>query len=210
MQSRYPGKKISYLGNVINSLHEVSIDDITIKNNSHSLLFVGSKKYIEGAKALIAAFKILKETYSLLKLDIIGIEASNFESLPADITCYGYLNKGNSAEREIYYNIFRNARVFINTNPKWSAFSASIEAMYFYTPVIITPYDEFLKTFGQNIDFGYYCEENNSILIKDKILTILQHTSYKQLCINANNAVKDFTWQAYVDKMIEKIEALAK
>jgi glycosyltransferase involved in cell wall biosynthesis len=82
--------------------------------------------------------------------------------------------------------------------------------MYFYTPVIVTPYSEFIKTFGQDIDFGYYCEENDTILIKDKILAIMQNSSYKELCINANSAVQHFTWDAYVDKMIEKIEALNK
>ena len=144
----------------------------------------------------------------MLTLDIIGIEANNFSDLPGGITCHGYLDKGDSKERELYYRIFRNARIFINTTPKWSAFSASIEAMYFYTPVIVTPYNEFLKTFGQDIDFGYYCEENDASLIKNKISSILQNKSYKQLCLNANTAVRDFTWDAYVDKMVEKIEEI--
>jgi len=210
MKDRYSNKNIFYLGNVINSLYKVSPDEINIKNNSNSLLFVGSKKYIAGAKALIEAFESLKHTYPKLALDIIGMQTSDFEILPVGVSCHGYLDKGNDTERELYYKIFRNARIFINTTPKWGAFSASIEAMYFYTPVIVMPYNEFLKTFGQNIDFGYYCEENNATLIKSKILDILQHESYQQLCINANNAVKDFTWDAYVDKMVEKIEEITK
>lgn len=210
MKNRYTGKNIFYLGNVINSLYKVSADEISVKNDSNNLLFVGSKKYIAGANALIEAFESLKPIYPKLTLDIIGIKASDFDALPVDVICHGYLDKGNDKEREIYYSIFRNARIFINTTPKWSAFSASIEAMYFYTPVIVTPYEEFIKTFGKCIDFGYYCEENNAVLIKSKILNILQHESYKQLCINANNAVKDFTWEAYVDKMVEKIEEIDK
>ncbi|RYE12952.1 MAG: glycosyltransferase family 1 protein, partial [Sphingobacteriaceae bacterium] len=199
-----------YLGNVINSLYQVSTDDIAVKSNSTSLLFVGSKKYMAGASSLIAAFEALKPLYPALTLDIIGIKKSDFTNLPEGVNCHGYLDKGNSEERELYYNIFRKARVFINTTPKWGAFSASIEAMYFHTPVIVTPYSEFLKTFGPDIDFGYYCEENDEALIKDKITSIMQNESYKQLCINANNAVQHFTWDAYVDKMVEKIEGLEK
>ena len=52
------------------------------------------------------------------------------------------------------YEPFKKAKVFINTTPKWAAFSASIEAMYFYIPVVVTPYDEFTKTFGEHIEFG--------------------------------------------------------
>lgn len=210
MKSRYPNKNVFYLGNVINSLYKVSADDINAKSNSNSLLFVGSIKYIAGANALIAAFEALKPIYPALTLDIVGIKTSDFTDLPTGVTCHGYLDKGNNEDRELYYNIFRNARIFINTTPKWGAFSASIEAMYFYTPVIVTPYSEFLKTFGQDIDFGYYCEDNDVMLIKNKILDIMQNNSYKQLCINANNAVQHFTWDSYVDKMVEKIEGFNK
>jgi glycosyltransferase involved in cell wall biosynthesis len=210
MKARYPSKEIFYLGNVINSLYKVSVDDINAKSSSNSLLFVGSNKYIAGASALIAAFEALKPIYPALTLDIIGIKTNDFSHLPADVTCHGYLDKGNDKERELYYNIFRNARVFINTTPKWGAFSASIEAMYFYTPVIVTPYSEFIKTFGQEIDFGYYCEDNDAMLIKDKILSIMQNDSYKQLCVKANSAVQHFTWDAYVDKMVKQIETITK
>ncbi|RZK42353.1 MAG: glycosyltransferase family 1 protein [Hymenobacter sp.] len=208
MRNRYLGKQIFYLGNVINSLYTVSADDIATKSNSNSLLFVGSIKYIAGARSLLAAFELLKVAYPAITLDIIGIKQSDFSAVPAGITCHGYLDKGNDKERELYYNIFRKASVFINTTPKWGAFSASIEAMYFYTPVIITPYKEFLTTFGENINFGYYCEENDATLIKNRIVDILESKSYKQLCFNANSAVKDFTWDAYVDKMVEKIEGI--
>ncbi|RYE17677.1 MAG: hypothetical protein EOP45_15390 [Sphingobacteriaceae bacterium] len=80
MNNRYKSKNIFYLGNVINSLYEVSAGDINVKNNSNSLLFVGSKKYIAGATSLIAAFKALKATYPALTLDIIGISTSDFSN----------------------------------------------------------------------------------------------------------------------------------
>ncbi|MFC1760264.1 glycosyltransferase, partial [Candidatus Neomarinimicrobiota bacterium] len=167
MKKRYKNANIHYLGNVINSLYVVSeIDILKHKENSNNILFVGSKKYIEGAKSLINAFEKLKQKLSQLTLHIIGMDAGDFESLPKDVYCYGYLDKGKNDDRELYYKLFREAKLFVNTTPKWGAFSASIEAMYFYIPVIISPYNDFVETFGNDIDFGYYCEQNSSILIE--------------------------------------------
>ncbi|HEY8781724.1 glycosyltransferase [Flavobacterium sp. UBA6046] len=206
MKQRYENENIYYIGNVINSLYEVSETDLDIKANSNNLLFIGGKKYIEGAKTLIAAFKRLINNRKELKLYIVGIETTEFEDLPKNVFCYGYLDKGKDQDRELYYKLLKEAKVFINTTPKWGAFSASIEALYFYTPVIITPYDEFLNIYGKEIDFGFYCEKNSDILIEQKILKILNDKSYRDLCINAHNSVKEFTWDAYVDKIIKKIE----
>ena len=206
MINRYKGKNISYLGNVINSLFNATEEDMSAKMNSNSLLFIGSKKYMEGALSLIEAFKQLKQQYPKLELHIIGIETTGFRNLPKDVFCYGYLDKGKDADRELYYKLLKEAKIFINTTPKWSSFSASIEAMYFYIPVIITPYDDFLKTFGDEINFGLYCEENSQVLIEKKITEILTSPSYQQLCLNAHAAVKEFTWDTYMDKVITKIE----
>jgi hypothetical protein len=62
-------------------------------------------------------------------------------AVPRNFFCY--LDKGSDAHRALYYPLFKEARMFINTTPKWSSFSASVEAMYFYTPVVITLYKEF-------------------------------------------------------------------
>ncbi len=207
MKKHYINENIYYLGNVINSLYVISeIDAIKHKKNSNNILFVGSKKYIEGAQSLINAFEKLKQNYPQLNLHIIGMKFADFESLPKDVHCYGYLDKGKDADRNLYYKLFREAKVFINTTPKWGAFSASIEAMYFYIPVITSAYNDFVETFGSNIDFGYYCEQNSSTLIEKNIIKILNHISYKSLCINAHKSVEKYTWDAYIDKVIRKIE----
>jgi glycosyltransferase involved in cell wall biosynthesis len=208
MQQKYGTNRIFYLGNVINSLYTPSKNDVEKKQQSCSLLFIGSKSYIEGARALIAAFEILKLQYPLMRLNIVGIKQQEFKTLPENVFCYDYLNKGIEEERDLYYTLMRNATVFVNTTPLWSAFSASIEAMYFYTPVIVTPYEEFRKTFGEQIDFGLYCEKNVPNLIKDKIRNILDNNRYPVLCTQAHHAVKTFTWDACTSKIIEKIEQL--
>ncbi|MES2646490.1 MAG: glycosyltransferase family 4 protein [Bacteroidota bacterium] len=206
MKSRYINKEIYYLGNVINSLYEASESDIDNKLHSYNLLFVGSIKYLDGAKTLIEAFTKLKPHYPAIVLNIIGISNTELQDLPNDVFCHGYLDKGITAEMELYYKLFKESRIFINTTPKWGAFSACIEAMYFHTPVIVTPYDEFVKTFGKEINFGSYCEQNDPTLIAEHIRKIFEDENYKTLCYNAHESVHEFTWSVYIDKIIRKIE----
>ncbi|MDR2475157.1 MAG: glycosyltransferase [Bacteroidales bacterium] len=207
MKKRYGSDKIFYLGNVINSLYDVSDDDIQAKRTAKNILFVGGEKYIDGAISLIEAYRNLKPSCLPLSLHIVGLEKTAFGTLPDGISCYGYLDKAKDNERTLYYKLLREASVFVNTTPKWGAFSASIEAMYFHTPVIVSPYSEFLSTFGKDIGFGAYCSENTAEAIATSIQGVLQSNSYTEYCYASNDAVKEFTWSAYIDKVIAKIES---
>ncbi len=210
IQKTYNNKNIQYLGNVINAVNTISeTEALKAKENSFELIFVGSPKYLAGAFNLISAFENLKTQYPHLKLHIIGMNETEIgKTLPADVSCYGYLDKGKDKDRELYYDLFKRAKLFINTTPKWGAFSAAIEAMYFYNPAITMPYDEFTSTFGKQIDFGVYCEENTPAAIEKSIKALFEHKAYSSLCINANKAVKEYTWSAYIDKVIAQINAL--
>lgn len=207
IKSKYKNGKIFYFGNVINSLIQAD-EDLIIqrKMNSKRLLFIGSTKYLEGARCLIEAFVILKDKYPDLYLDIIGMLPGDFEYLPSDVKCYGFLDKGIDEHRQLYYSLLENSKMYINTTPKWAAFSASIEAMYFYNPVIITEYQEFVKTFGSEINFGIYCKENTVNTLCASIETILNHKLYTDLCLSAHSAVKDYTWSNYIDKILDMIK----
>ncbi len=209
MKKRYKNENICYLGNVINSVYDVSEDQaLENKEQSIHILFVGSRKYYQGAHALLHGFHLAKQRLPNLRLHIIGMNATDFKGLPKDTYCYGYLDKGNASQREIYYKLLRHAKLFVNTTPRWGAFSASIEAMYHYIPVIVSPYSDFVKTFGTRIDFGDYCKENTPESIEESILKLFTDNEYRSLCINAHNAVKEYTWSNYMDKVIQKVEPL--
>lgn len=209
MKKHYVNKNIYYLGNAVNTLCDIGEDDARkYKEYSNDILFVGKKKYIKGAQELISAFENLKQTRPQLKLHIIGMKLTDFESLPKDVHCYGYLDKGEATDRELYYKLFKEAKVFVNTTPNWGAFSSLIEAMYFYIPIITLPYKNVVETFKKKIDFGYYCEQNSSKLLERSIAKILDNTSYTALCLNAHKTVEKYTWDSYTDKVIRKIELI--
>jgi glycosyltransferase involved in cell wall biosynthesis len=202
MKKRYSNQNIFYNGNVINNLSVSDAESIINKKNSKNLLFIGGPKYLNGALDLVKAYLILKETIPELKLNLVGIDQSDIDVFEEGITCHGYLDKGIIGQANKYYKLLNEATVFINTTPKWGAFSACVEAMYFYTPVIVTAYDEFIKTFGKSIDFGIYYNSLESNL-SSTIKKILLYEDYNELCINAHDSVNGFTWDKYVDKMIE-------
>lgn len=212
MKEKYEQQKnIHYLGNVINSELTLNKEEVlNCKKNSNSILFIGGLKYLEGAKCLIRAFKIIKRVYPSLNLNIIGISKDHFDSLPEGVNCYGYMDKSNPMDNDLYYSLIRDGKVIVNTTPKWAAFSATVEAMYWFTPVITTPYNSFIETFGKQIEFGYYCEKNDFNMLSDYILGIfrLDNDNYLKLCKESNRVVQKFTWDNYVNNILNTIEKI--
>lgn len=201
--NHFTNTKQYYLGNVINCNYQLNYTKVIIeKTKSNKLLFIGNKKYLQGAIDLINSFNQLK---SKSELHIIGLNETEVGITHSCLFYHGYLNKGDESQNNLYYKLISESRVIINTNPDWGAFSAMTEAMYFYTPVITSPYDEFVKTYGNEIDFGYYVESQNKNDLIIKIETILNCTEESQLIMmkNAHEKVKHFTWNKYLDKFLD-------
>ena len=198
-----PIAKTYYLGNVINAVEVPQEADLDAKCDSSSLLFIGKPHYFEGARRLLLAFERLKPRIPSLSLDIIGMDRALFPSMPEGVTCHGYLDKGNDEERQTYYKLLRQARLFINTNPKWASFSATLEALYFYIPIISSHYPEMVKTFGEKLLFGYYFEEGGSKPLEDLIADLLDDPEYREKAIFAHEATLDLSWHNYVRRVLE-------
>ena len=206
MKKKYPKANIHFLGgNVINDLLNKSLvsrsklqvsnekadntiiveDLIERKEKSKRLLFIGRKTtYLEAAKKLIEAYRLLKqeEQYRDLELDIVGCAESDFGSLPDGVTCYGFLNKSNERDRKTYYDLLLGAKVLVNVNPNWGAFSSTVEAMYYYTPVMVSPYQDFVKNFGKEIDFGVYNQDFTVESIANNIKSVINSDYYTEMC----------------------------
>ena len=227
MKKKYPKANIHFLGgNVINDLlnksfvsrsklqvsnekadNTIIVEDLVeTKSKSKKLLFIGRKTtYLEAAKKLIEAYKLLKEEeeYKDFSLDIVGCAASDFESLPDGVACYGFLNKSEERDRKTYYDLLLGAKVLVNANPKWGAFSSTVEAMYYYTPVIVSPYQDFVKNFGEKIDFGVYNQEFTAESIAKDIKSVINSENYTEMCNFAHENVKTYTWDNYVEQVFK-------
>lgn len=212
MQTYYRNPHIAYLGNVINSDEIDTEIDFVKKQANHKILFIGLKKYKEGAKTLIQSVIRLHSDYPDIELHFIGMVSDDCGLLnfPEYIHFHGYLSKDVPSQKELYYSLLHDSAVYVNTTPLWAGFSSALESLYHYLPVVTSPYKSFLDTFGEDLNFGYYCNEN----IPDKITDILTKIfdmpvdQYKTLCENAHKSTLDYTWSAYVEKMLTKISSI--
>ncbi|MNF15241.1 hypothetical protein D3C80_2177590 [compost metagenome] len=65
-----------------------------------------------------------------------------------------------------------------------------------------------IETFGSEIKFGYYCEKNQAELIYGHIEEMfkLDDQEFIAMCVDAHKQVENFTWDGYVDKLLETIQ----
>lgn len=203
-------KKAIALGvNVVNNLFsDPNKGVVSRKSDNKRIVFIGRKHYIQGARSLIASFKVLKKLIPTLQLDLVGLVESDFPKSfledVSDLKFWGYLDKGNKEQCKIYYEILNNASLYVNTTYGWVGYTSMIEAMYYYTPVVVYPCKEFIDEFGDEINFGVYCNNDDSLV--DIIHTLLSDSDkYEQLCVSAHNRVAHYTWANFTDELLSII-----
>lgn len=198
--------------NVVNDFNESKLSKdslLKLKINRRSLLFIGRSHYLSGALLLIKEFVKIRNRKPDLILNIIGLNREDIkdEGEFEGIFFHGFLRKEILDECNLYYKLISEASIIINPTQKWGGYSSIIEAMYYYTPVITTPYDEFVEEFGNTINFGVYynCKEQLSKFI----LRILEQSdeNYLKMCVNSHLQVRDHTWQNYTDRLLKEINS---
>ena len=208
MLNRYQNKNIYYFGNVVNIDAEVTIplDILTIKKNSNNLLFIGKPFYLDGANELISAVENLRARGYELNVDIVGIE-SNLISKKFDwLTIHGYLDKGRPSDKHKYYDLLKSAKLFINSTPRWNAFQATLEAMYFYTPIVVRSNESLIQTFSKLEGFSYLVTGRNEDLEKEIIKSLEYKEQYLEKCKNSHKAAEPYTWENFTQKLVGLFE----
>ena len=195
---------------VINKIYDAPLNPQVIiarKKQSNMILFIGNKKtYFRGALMLVEAFRKLKSTNLDLELHIVAMVADDFDNLPDGVFCHGYLHKDIEEECKLYYDLLLEARIICNPTPKWAGISSIMEAMYFYTPFIIAPFDDFKEYIGETLDCGYFNEEFESSTLANNIQRMLNAKDYEQMALNGHEHVKDYTWDNFIDWFISEAE----
>lgn len=204
-------RPIHYLSrNVVNTIYSGTFDlnsNITHRKQSNIILFIGNIRYWGAAKDLLTAFESLQKRQDNLEYHIIGMTEEQMGSETSrNVFCHGYLHKDIPAESNLYYNLLLNAKILVNPAKEWGGYSSSIEAMFYGCPIVVSPYKDFVEEFGNNINFGKYI--NNSETLEQTISDIIDSPSYEDFCINAYNRVKDYTWDNYVSEFLTSLNTL--
>jgi glycosyltransferase involved in cell wall biosynthesis len=200
-------RNVKYLSNVINNNYG-EIDESEIiqrKIASNKILFVGNVKYLDGAIKLLDAFIKIQMKYPDLELHIIGMSNEDLGIKSENVFCYGYLSKDNIQQNEMYYSLFLDSILYVNPTPKWSAFSATIEAMYYCMPVVVERYPEFTALFGERNDSIFYSSSDAPHSLHTLILQFLERRKDAYLYQNARNTVQHHTWGNFIDNLLLSI-----
>ncbi len=204
------GSKVKYYGNVVNmDIQQVDREELLKrKRASKEIVFIGSRKYKEGLERLAEAVEVLNaEGRNELTVHVIGMDRSDLPMAPRNMKFHGYLDKGISAQKQTYLDVLERSRLFVNPNPKWAAFSASCEALYLYTPVVIFPYREFESTFGDVNRVGHPLDSNDPRSLAETIANLMEDDeAWTQKAIAAHNATSMMTWENYINQYLRDLE----
>lgn len=184
---------------------------VSQKVKTRRIVFIGRSHYLQGAIALILSYVELKNIFPEIVIDIIGITKDDILQCGIklnavdNINFWGYLDKGDIEQCKIYYNILRNASLYVNTSNGWVGYTSMVEAMYYYTPVVVSPVPEFLEEFGEDIDFGVYCHSSEELV--GIIKTIFSNEEkFDKLCKNAHKRVSEYTWSNFIDRLLDCVK----
>jgi glycosyltransferase involved in cell wall biosynthesis len=203
MLRKYKNQKIYYFGNVVNVDDDVIIpsDIREQKSKSKSFLFIGQPFYLTGALELISAALNIRKQGIDCEVDIIGIEPKLVGVRYPWLKVHGYLDKEKPIEKARYYELLSNARLFVNTTPRWSGFQALLEAMYFYNPILVRSNESLTSYFPNLSAVGHILEEGpnlESILVE----SLVNKSRYQQMSDNARKSVETSTWNSFTNKLI--------
>lgn len=212
------GKQVQHLGsNVVNNINPNKPKPNEIlekKKYSQELLLIGSMKYIEGGRKLIQAQRILRKDFPNLTINFVNLPKDRLllEETDRNIICHDYLDKSNLEQNKQYYELLIKAKILVNPSEIWAAYSSTIECMYYYTPIIIKPYDAFTLDYGNKNDFGIYLQDTEVPTIVEAIRSILtmDESDYFKLCNKAHELVKDQTWENYTQKIVNLMEDVTR
>lgn len=209
MENYSVNRSVTYLGvNVVNNYKgEPDPKVIYKKRVARNILFIGREHYISGYRILEQAFRQLCMEVPDCRLDVIGLSLDDncvYVEGGGLIQYHGFLRKEHEQECKLYYKLLSEATVVVNVNPNWAGYSSIIEAMYYYSPIIVSPFDCFVEEFGQNLSCGMYCKDTDDLceLIKE----VLFCPTYDALCLNSHKLVENHTWTTYIERFINKVE----
>jgi glycosyltransferase involved in cell wall biosynthesis len=177
------------------------------KQNSYDILFIGRRRYLEGLIILMNAIgKLPDELNKKVILHVVGLTNKDLDKNidNCNVKYYGFLDKNNSRERNLFFSILHNAKLFINPTSKWAAYTSSLEAMHYFTPIVIFPYDEFTRTFGTDINFGIYLDSSDSSYMARLIQNLLENNNiWEKMAIAAHEVTEKYRWDNYIQKFIK-------
>lgn len=192
-----------YFGHVVNSMDEYAPDENKCK--SERVLFIGKEKYKEGLLKLIKTVKKYNDEFNKsVRISVIGMNEKN-ASGEGICDFYGYLNKTNVRERELYYRLIGEAKLMANVTSDWNGVSSLFEALYHGTPILVSRNRELELLIGEK-DFCRFCDDENELY--KQFVSIMNDDDYNKISQAAHKFGEMYSWDKFMDKFLDRLRSL--
>lgn len=194
IQHGIKAERLLFFPGGINLSSSQELSEVLIRNKfeAKTLLFIGRKHYVDGAFKLYSAFNLLRDEIPDLKLVIIGLQQSDImhaNSSSENVKYYSFLDKTISSDYLTYVDALKNATLFINIASIGGAYQATLEALSFGTPVILTEYPELTAFLHNRPSPGILTKSDlNQMELSSIIRRILN--DFSKYLVYSNNAYK--------------------
>ena len=122
------------------------------------------------------------------------------------IECHGYLNKSVEEEKKRYYELLLNARFLINTSKGWAGFNSLVEGMLYYTPLIISEFEDFSISLSNVESFCYCVNEGKSLSDIFHVIDEITEERYFTMAKQAHKNVENWNWNTFTDNLITVLD----
>ncbi|MFZ2865483.1 MAG: glycosyltransferase family 4 protein [Ignavibacteriaceae bacterium] len=200
--------KTIYFGTGLN-LPKLSYSQSKLLNNKFNnqlIIFIGRKHYLDGAHKLLEANKIIKKNKRIVnyKIYIIGLKKELLTPLDENVTIIEFINKNDVNDIKFYSDLLASATLFVNPSSIGGAYMATLEALYYHTPVVLTQYPEINSFFNDKEKPGLLIRPDLSpLLLADEIENIMGNA---QIWLKYSNAASKISNELGWDKLISHIE----
>lgn len=204
MLKKYKNRNIYCFNNVVNIDEKVvpPADIREKKQASKRFIFVGQSFYLSGALELINAARNIRMQGYDCEVDIIGIDSSLIGAKYNWLKIYGYLDKEKCSDKQLYYDLMANARLFVNTTPGWSGFQALLEAMYFHNPILVRPNESLNSYFPDLTSVAHILKEGETNLESLLVECLTDNIRHQKMSDAARSAVESSTWENFTSRLI--------
>lgn len=193
----------SYFGHVVNSMNKYSFNGK--KNESERVLFIGKDKYKEGLNSFIEIVKKYNCEYGRnIRISVIGMNDNDIDG-QGICDFYGYLNKTDEKQRDLYYRLISETKVMANVTKDWNGVSSLFEALYHGTPILVSANVELEKLIGET-EYCHFCD--NEDIFYDNFVSLMEDDNYLKISQAAHDFANQYTWDKFMDKFLAKLKSL--
>lgn len=182
------------------------------QKKTFDLVFVGREFERKGGETILQAFNLLKDQYQQLTLHIIGPSEASLSKYDLDtnkVKCYGFLDRRNKRDVEIFQNVLANASIGLFPT-LFDAFGIPVLEKFSYEIPCITTDILAMPELVKEGETGFLIKVNDH---KSMAEAIEYYVENPEVCrTHGKNGrklvVENYTWHNVVEKLDHVIQSV--